>query len=140
VARDEKLDLLRRIPLFNGFGKREIERLGMLADEVVVPDGTVLIREGDLGRDMMVLISGNVVVDRDGVRVNRLGPGDFFGEIALVNEGPRTASVATDGPARMLVITHADFHSMMDEFPEIAAQIMHTLANRIRDNEPNAAH
>jgi len=140
VARDEKLDLLRRIPLFNGFGKREIERLGMLADEVVVPDGTVLIREGDLGRDMMVLISGNVVVDRDGVRVNRLGPGDFFGEIALVNEGPRTASVTTDGPARMLVITHADFHSMMDEFPEIAAQIMHTLANRIRDNEPNAAH
>ena len=140
MARDEKLDLLRRIPLFNGFGKREIERLGMLADEVVVPDGTVLIREGDLGRDMMVLISGNVVVDRDGVRVNRLGPGDFFGEIALVNEGPRTASVTTDGPARMLVITHADFHSMMDEFPEIAAQIMHTLANRIRDNEPNAAH
>jgi CRP-like cAMP-binding protein len=140
VARDEKLDLLRRIPLFAGFGRREIERLGMLADEVAVPDGTVLIRQGDLGRDMMVLIAGNVVIERDGEQVNRLGPGDFFGEIALVNEGPRTASVTTDGPARLLVVSHTDFHSMMEEFPGIAAQIMHTLANRIRSTEPNAAH
>lgn len=140
MARDEKLDLLRRIPLFNGFGGRQIERLGMLADEVDVDDGTVLMHEGDLGHDMMVLIAGNVVVERNGTRVNTLGPGDFFGEIALVNEGPRTATVTTEGAARVLVVTHADFHSMMEEFPAIAEQVLHTLANRVRASEPNAAH
>lgn len=140
MARDEKLDMLRRIPLFNGFGKREIERLGMLADEVAVPDGTILMNQGDRGRDLMVIITGNVVIERDGQRVNTLGPGDFFGEIALVNEGPRTATAKTEGPALVLVVTHRDFHAMMEEFPPIAEQVLRTLANRIRANEPDAAH
>jgi CRP/FNR family transcriptional regulator, cyclic AMP receptor protein len=140
VARDEKQELLRRIPLFNGFNGRQIERLGMLADEVFVPEGKVLMRQGDSGSDMMVIVTGQVSVDRDGTRVNTLGPGDFFGEIALVDDAPRTATVTTIGPARLLVVGHREFHSMMEEFPEIAAQVMHALANRIRTLEPDAAH
>lgn len=140
MARDQKLDLLRRIPLFNGFGKRAIERLGMLADEVDVPDGQVLMREGESGSDMMVIISGQVAIDRKGNRVNTLNSGDFFGEIALVDDAPRTATVTTVGPARLLVIGHREFHVMMEEFPEVAAQVLHALANRIRTLEPDAAH
>jgi len=140
VARDEKLDLLHRIPLFNAFDQRRLERLGMLADEVDVGAGKVLMRQGDSGSDMMVIVSGGVSVERDGSRLNTLGPGDFFGEIALVDGGPRTATVTAEEPSRLLVITHRDFHSMMDEFPEVADQVMNALANRVRHLEPDVPH
>ena len=137
MARDEKLDLLHRIPLFSGFDRRRLERLGMLADEVDVPAGKVLMRQGDIGTDMMVLVRGSVAVDRDGSRINTLGPGDFFGEIALVDGGPRTATVSAEEPSTLLVITHRDFHSMMDEFPEVAGEVMNALANRVRTLDPD---
>ena len=140
MARDEKLELLRRIPLFNACNPRQIERIGMLADEVDVADGKVLMRQGEIGHDMMVLVSGQVAVERDGERVNTLGPGDFFGEMALIDGGPRTATVSAQGPARLLVVGHRDFHSLMDEFPEIAAQVLNALAHRVRTLDPNAAN
>ena len=124
MARDEKLDLLQRIPIFSGFDRRRMERLGMLADEVMVPAGKVLMRQGDSGSDMMVVVRGSVAVERDGNRLNTLGVGDFFGEIALVDGGPRTATVTTLEPTTLLVITHRDFHAMMDEFPEVAEQVL----------------
>ena len=137
MARDEKLDLLHRIPLFSGFDRRRLERLGMLADEVDVPADKVLMRQGETGTDMMVLVRGGVAVERDGERINTLGPGDFFGEIALVDGGPRTATVTVTEPSTLLVITHRDFHSMMDEFPEVAGQVMNALANRVRTLDPD---
>lgn len=140
MARDEKLDLLHRIPLFNGFDKRRLERLSMLADEVDVGAGKVLMRQGETGADMMVLVRGRVAVERDGEQVNSLGPGDFFGEIALVDGGPRTATVTAAEPSTLLVITHRDFHSMMEEFPEVAGQVMNALANRVRTLDPDAPH
>jgi CRP-like cAMP-binding protein len=140
VARDEKLDLLQRIPLFSGFDRRRMERLGMLADEVDVPAGKVLMRQGESGSDMMVVVRGSVAVERDGNRLNTLGPGDFFGEIALVDGGPRTATVTAAEPTTLLVISHRDFHSMMDEFPEVASQVMNALANRVRHLEPDSPH
>ena len=140
MARDEKLDLLHRIPLFNAFDNRRLERLGMLADEVDVPAGKVLMRQGETGTDMMVIVNGSVSVERDGNRLNTLGSGDFFGEIALVDGGARTATVTTEQPTRLLVITHRDFHSMMEEFPEVADQVMNALANRVRHLEPDAPH
>jgi CRP/FNR family transcriptional regulator, cyclic AMP receptor protein len=140
VAKDEKLDLLHRIPLFSAFDGKKLKRLGMLADQVHVPAGKVLMRQGDNGTDMMVIVNGQVSVERDGERLNTLGNGDFFGEIALVDGGPRTATVTTETPSSLLVITHRDFHSLMDEFPEVAGQVMNAMANRIRHLEPDAAH
>jgi CRP-like cAMP-binding protein len=140
VARDEKLDLLRRIPLFGGFDKRRLERLGMLADEVDVPADKPLMRQGEIGSDMMVIVSGRVSVERDGHKLNTLGPGDFFGEIALLGGGPRTATVTSQEPTRLLVLTHREFHSLMDEFPEVASQVLTALADRIRRLEPDAPH
>jgi CRP-like cAMP-binding protein len=138
VARDQKLDLLQRVPLFAGLGHREIERIGQLAEEVDVADGTVLMRQGDPGRDLMVVISGQVGLVRDGSRLNTMQPGDFFGEIALVDGGPRTATATADGPTRLLVVGHRDFHALMDEFPDIASQILRALAQRVRHLEPDA--
>jgi CRP/FNR family cyclic AMP-dependent transcriptional regulator len=140
VARDEKLELLRRIPLFSGFDRRRLERLGMLADEVDVPAGKVLMRQGEIGSDMMVIVSGRVLVERDGRRINTLGAGDFFGEIALLAGGPRSATVTSEEPCRLLVLTHREFHSLMDEFPEVAGQVLTALADRVRRLEPEAPH
>jgi CRP-like cAMP-binding protein len=137
VARDEKLDLLHRIPLFSGFDRPKLVRLGMLADEVDVPTDKVLMRQGESGTEMMVLVSGRVRVERDGQRLNTLGAGDFFGEIALIDGGPRTATVTSEEPSRLLVITHREFHALMDEFPEVAVQVLNALAHRIRRLEPD---
>ena len=140
MARDEKLDLLGRIPIFSGFDNRRLQRLGMLADEVEVPAGKLLMRQGDTGTEMMVIVSGRVTVERDGERLNTLGAGDFFGEIALIASGPRTATVTAEEPTRLLVITHREFHSLMEEFPEVATQVLSALAHRIRRLEPDAPH
>lgn len=140
MARDEKLDLLHRIPLFSGFDKRQLERVGMLADEIDVAEGKVLMRQGDTGSDMMVVVRGRVAVERDGTRLNTLGAGDFFGEIALIDGGERTATVTAEEPTTLLVINHREFHAMMDEFPEVASQVLSSLAHRVRRHEPDAAH
>ena len=81
-----------------------------------------------------------VAIDRDGERVNTLGAGDFFGEIALVDDGPRTATVTTQEPCRLLVITHRDFHAMMEEFPDVQSQVLNALARRVRRHEPDQPH
>jgi CRP-like cAMP-binding protein len=140
VARDEKLDLLHRIPLFNSFGRTRIARLGALAEELDVPSGKVLMRQGEDGGDLMVVVRGRVAIERDGSRLNTLGPGDFFGEIALVAHGPRTATATTEEPTTLLVVNHRDFHSLMEEFPEVAVQVINTLAHRVRRLEPDACN
>jgi CRP-like cAMP-binding protein len=140
VARDEKLDLLHGVPLFAGLDRRHLERLGMLTEEVDVPAGKVLIRQGEHGDDLMIIVSGTVGVDRNGARVNQLGPGDLFGEIALIAGGPRTATITAEAPARLLVVNRRDFHALMEEFPEVAVQVLLTLAQRIRDLDSNAVH
>ena len=138
VARDEKLDLLHSVPLFARFDRQHLERLGMLTEEVDVPAGKVLIRQGELGDDLMVLVTGKVAVERDGARLNELGPGDFFGEIALIDHGPRTATVTVVSPSRLLVVNHRDFHALMDEFPQVAATVLLCLAERLRSLQADA--
>ena len=138
MARDEKLELLHAIPLFSRLDRHHLERLGMLTEEVDVPSGKVLIRQGESGDDLMVIVSGHVGVERDGQRVDELGPGDFFGEIALIERGPRTATVTAEAPCRLLVVNHRDFHSLMEEFPDVAAQVLVALAHRIRQIETSA--
>jgi len=140
VARDEKLALLERIPLFSGLGQKGLVRLGQLADEVDVPAERCLMAQGDRGSEMFVVVSGQVRVERDGQRINTLGPGEFFGEIAILDGGPRTATVTADEQSRLLVLTHRDFHSMMEEFPEIAVDVLTSLAHRIRRLEPDQPH
>ena len=138
MATDEKLELLRRIPLFGGCDHRHVQRIGQLAEEVDVPAGKVLIRQGEIGGDLMILASGSVAVERDGARIGTLGPGDYFGEIALIDGGARTATVTTEAPSRLVVVGHREFHALMDEMPAVAAQILATLARRVRTLDEHA--
>lgn len=139
MARDEKLDLLRRIPLFARLGNREIERLGQLTDEIDLAGGRALMRQGEPGTELFVIVSGSATVERDGrVVAQSCGPGEILGEIALVDGGPRTATVTLDEPSRLLVLTRTAFRSLMDEFPSVREAVLETLAERVRGLDRDA--
>lgn len=137
---DEKLELLKRVPLLAGLGRREIEEVGRLAEEVDVAAGKVLMREGDTGREFYVLVRGSVGIERGGERLRTIADGDFFGEIALLAEGPRTATATTEADSKLLVLGHREFHSLMDQFPAIRTCVFEALAKRVRHLEPDAGH
>src|SRR5258706_9637610 len=119
---DTKLELLRRTPLLSDLGRKEIEEVGRLVDEIDVPAGKVLMREGDTGREFFVLVNGTVGIERGGKRIRTLEPGAFFGEVALLSEAPRSATATSEGPATLLVLGHREVHSLVDQYPSIPAR------------------
>ncbi len=137
---DEKLALLKSIPLFAGFGRRELERLGQLADQVDLPEGRVLMRQGESGSEAFIIVEGRARIERDGRLLAERGNGDVLGEIAILDEGSRTATVTLTAPSRLLVIGHRDFHALMDELPEVRLKVLTELARRVRGLEPDAGH
>jgi CRP-like cAMP-binding protein len=140
MARDEKLELLAKIPLLAGLGRKDLARVGQLADEVELPAGRVLMRQGERGDQAFVIIEGSVRVERDGRVIAERGPSEILGEIALVHEGPRTATVTVTAPSRMLVIGHREFHALMNEIPEVRLQVLDTLAGRVRRLDRDAVN
>ena len=131
LRKNAKVELLRSIPLFAQFSKRELNEVAAVADEVEVEAGKELTKEGRPGREFFVLVEGTADVVRNGRVVNRLGPGDFFGEIALIAKRPRTATVTTTTPARVLVVTDRSFQSLMEHFPGMQLKVLQTLAERV---------
>jgi CRP/FNR family transcriptional regulator, cyclic AMP receptor protein len=131
LRRNAKVDLLRDVPLFSGCSVKELGQIAMLADELFQPQGTTLISEGSKGREFFVLVDGTVDVHRSGRKLNSLGAGSFFGEIALVAETPRTATVTATSPVRLLVITGQAFQRLLGETPAIQAKVMAALAERV---------
>lgn len=139
MARDEKLEHLGAVPLFERLGQRELQRLGQLADEIEVGVGEVLAEQGRVGHDFFIVLDGHVTVLDGDQPIAHLGRGDFFGEIALLDGRPRTATVRADGITRLLVLAHREFHSLMDEFPDVRAAVMAAVANRLRKLERKPA-
>ncbi len=102
---DAKIELLKTVPLFAGCSKTELRELARIADEIDLREGTVLTREGRPGREFFVLIDGTARVSKKGKKIADLGAGDWFGEIALLTDSPRTATVTATSPVDVLVIT-----------------------------------
>jgi CRP-like cAMP-binding protein len=140
MSQDPKVDLLASVPLFSGLGRGELDDLARLVEEVDVPAGRVLMRQGDTGNEMFVVVRGKVAVDRGGQRVAELGPGVAVGEMALLSEGSRTATVTTLEPSRFLVVAHREFHSLMEGHPTVQRRVMEGLADRIRAIDVASAH
>jgi porphyrinogen peroxidase len=132
VSLDKKLALLRAVPMFGGLDEAQFRRLAELASEIQAADGQVLLRHGEVGDEFFVVMTGNVIIEREGQRLARLGPGDFLGEIAVIDGRPRTATATADGAAHLLILDHAQFDSLLDEFPGVGRQIAKTLVDRIR--------
>jgi CRP-like cAMP-binding protein len=135
-----KLELLRHVPLFARCKPSVVEEIGRLADEVEVPDGYTLIREGTFGHQFVLIVEGRVRIERGGRTLKTMGPGEFLGEIALIDHGRTTATATTEGPARLFVVSHQGFNSLLEQSPALRAEIMTALANRIRELEPEAPH
>lgn len=140
MSRDEKIEKLRRVPLFAGLGKRELERLGMLTDEVDLPAGRVLMRQGERGEELFILMSGAARVERDERELVTMHANEFFGEIALIDGGPRTATVTLIEDSTLLIVGRRQFQQLLDEFPDTRLQVFEALAHRVRSSETGAAH
>ena len=131
---DPKLDRLAQVPLFRGLGKRELQFLASRVDEVNLRPGQTVIREGDATEAFFILTSGNVQVVRGGKPAARLGAGDFFGEIGMLDHGPATATVVADGPVEAMVLSHAQFRDAIKGNDTLAMQVIAAMAERLRAN------
>jgi CRP/FNR family transcriptional regulator, cyclic AMP receptor protein len=131
LRKNSKIDLIAKVPLFSGCSKRELGGIAAIADEIDVRDGTTLIREGERGKEFFVIVEGTARVSRNGRKVNDLGPGDWAGEIALITDTPRTATVVATSPGRLLVVTDRAFRTVLEEVPSISIKLMKTLGERL---------
>jgi CRP-like cAMP-binding protein len=134
-SRSAKVDLLRKVPLFDGLSQRQLEQIAGLADELEVPAGRRLAAAGETGHELFIIVEGQAQVRLRTGRTARLGPGEFFGEMSLVDGGPRSATVEARTPMRLLVVGHREFWSLLTAAPPLCGKIMRTLSRRLREAE-----
>ncbi len=128
---DARVERLRSVPLFASCSDKELAFIASRADEVDLPAGKVLTEKGQSGGDFFIILDGKAEVEApQGKRT--LGPGDFFGEIALIDNGPRTATVKTTTPMRSLVLGHSQFRDVLHQNGEIAVKILRAVTERLR--------
>jgi CRP/FNR family cyclic AMP-dependent transcriptional regulator len=128
---DTKVEALKRAPLFEGLSRKELVQLARISEDLDVPPGKVLCQEGDIGHEFFVIVEGEAEVTRKGEQVATRGGGDFVGEIALLEETPRTATVTAKTPLRLFVLTRRDFRHLVDENPGVERKVLRALARRI---------
>jgi CRP/FNR family cyclic AMP-dependent transcriptional regulator len=133
MARQSHLDQLASVSLFSACSKKELEAGARATDEVTVPAGRTLCEEGSAGREAFVLVEGTASVQINGTPVATLGPGSCVGELALLDHGPRTATVVAETDLTALVIGVREFSAILDEVPPIAHKLLQALASRIRE-------
>jgi CRP/FNR family cyclic AMP-dependent transcriptional regulator len=128
-------DALSDVPLFAGLSRRHLRHVAGLTEEESFTQGAKLAEEGQPGETFYVVLEGEAKVIRGGRRIARLLPGDFFGEIALIDGGPRTATVVAETPIATLTITRKRFRKMLEEDPSIVVKMLEELAKRLRNNQ-----
>ena len=130
-SHDSKADALGRAPLFEGLSRGELEDLAKVTEDLEVEPGKVLCREGETAREFFVIVDGEVEVTKDDRPVRTLSDGDFFGEIALIEDMARTATVTAKTPLRFFVLTRQSFWSLIEHQPEVERKILRALAKRV---------
>jgi CRP-like cAMP-binding protein len=131
LRKDAKLELLSNVPLFSECSKKELREIALIADELDLPSGTVLIREGERGREFFVLVDGSLSVSKKGRRVNTLDGGTWVGEMALLSDSPRNATVTATSPVHVLVITDRSFQALVKRSPSIALKVLASVSERL---------
>jgi CRP/FNR family cyclic AMP-dependent transcriptional regulator len=133
LTRDRKSALLSAARLFDSVAPEEMERIAAVAVEVEFPADHVIARQGEIGTGFFVLVSGGARVVRDGQAVATLGPGDFFGELSVLDGLPRIAQVVADGPTTCLALASWDFEALLLEEPRVSLALLRGLAGRLRE-------
>jgi CRP/FNR family transcriptional regulator, cyclic AMP receptor protein len=133
LTRDRKSELLAGARLFDGVDAVGMARIAAVAVQVDFPADHVIARKGEIGTGFFVVVEGAARVVRDGETVARIGPGDFFGELSVLDGRPRTASVIADGPTTCLALPTWEFEAVLRDEPSVAIAILRELAGRLRD-------
>jgi len=131
LGKDGKIELIRKVPLFSRLSKTGLNEVASIADEMDLPEGKELTREGERGREFFVILDGEADVTQQGKRIRQLGKGAFLGEIALVTKQPRTATVTATTSLRVLVINDRDFARLLRDSPEIGQGVLEALGERL---------
>lgn len=132
ARRSQKQDL-SSIWLFSTCNARELRLVARGLEEVTAPAGTVLCEEGAMGREFFFIVEGRASVKRGGRKVALLGPGDYFGELALLDRGPRSATVVADTDMALLNMSQREFHGLLEDVPPLARKLLSAMATRLRD-------
>jgi len=140
MARADIDQTLSRIPIFSECSRRELKAISKLVTPVEVKAGKVLTEQGEPGREFMIIASGTATVSRDGKPIAKLGPGDFFGELAVLAGVPRTATVTADTDMVVEALNRQEFSSLLDESPAIAKKVLLAAVKRLYENDQHSIH
>ena len=141
-SHDTKADALGLCPFFAGLSRGELHELAKRTEDLEVEAGKVLCREGEPAQEFFVIIEGTAEATKDGRQLGTMGQGDFFGEIALIEDIPRTATVTATSHLRFFVLTRQAFWSIVDRMPDVERKVLRTLARRVVENwgDPTTAN
>lgn len=138
MARNGKLEHLAKVRLFSTLNKKELALVGKAADVVSVKAGTAIVTEGAIGHEFYLILGGIASVRRKGRKIATLTVGDYFGELALLDRGPRSATVTADTDLELAVISQREFLGVLDEVPTVAHKLLVTMAGRLREADTKA--
>jgi CRP/FNR family transcriptional regulator, cyclic AMP receptor protein len=139
-ASDPKLERLSQVQLFSACSKRDLSRIAALAEEIEVPAGRVLMRQGDVGLEAFVIADGRAKATIRGKGSAKLRPGECFGEMALLNPSPRSATVTAETDMRLLVLSSRQFSALIEEVPLVGRRVLAAVAERLREAERAQPH
>jgi len=139
MARDSRLDQLSQVRLFSAFNKKELGLIARASDEISVPAGKELVKEGSPGHEFFLILEGECSVRREGRHIATLKDGDYFGELALLDRAPRNATVVSETEASLLVLGQREFNGVLDEVPVLAHKMLTIMAARVREADARAA-
>ena len=133
MAREKYLDHLATVPLFSGATTKELRSVAKASVEMTIDEGKQFVTQGEIGREAFIIVEGQAEVSRGGNKITTLGPGDCVGELALLDHGPRTASVTAMTPLTVLVLGPREFAGLLDELPALNRKMLAALASKVRD-------
>lgn len=137
-GRNTYLDHLAQVPMFSACSKKDLQTIAKASDEVSVAAGKTLVEEGKPGHEFFLIVDGTATVLRNGRKVATLGPGQYFGEMALLDRGPRSATVRADTDMTVLVLGQREFSGVIDEVPGLARKLLQSMAARLREADSKA--
>lgn len=140
MFKSSKVEMLKNVSLFSACTNKELSQIASLVDEADIREGAVLTREGGPGREFFVVVEGKAKVTLRGKKMAEFGPGQFFGEMSLLDQGPRSATVTALTPMKVYVLDSRSFSTLLDKHPAVARKILRALAQRIRVLEKAPTH
>jgi len=129
------IDRIRSVPLFSEFGDRDLQRVATIAKEVEFPAGKQIAKQGESGVGFHMIVEGEASVSVDGTTHGTLGPGTYFGEMSLLDGGPRSATVAAASDLKTISLTSWDFNALLDQYPDLSRKLLVQLSRRLRSVE-----